>query len=890
VRPPRSRRILALVVLSCALGVSPVHAVDTLTLHTVPAFHKQNASYVLDPARHRLVVAGGSNSKPSAYVHVLDYSYPEHWSAPPVLGAPPGFVTDVPGIYDPLRDRMIVLKDSTMWSLTLGDPMTWTHLTPGGTAPANLVGAQVVYDEKRDRLVGLSAAGTNPETWTLSLGASPAWATVPTLGPLPSPRVFGAAAYDRIGDRMVITGGSDLTGEVNNTLQLTLGGSPSWSLLPTAGTPPPASSKFPFAYDAGGRRLLVLGGSSNYLRSLDLATATWAQLTSSQIPDRTGAAAGWDSASAVMVVAGGAAQNDAWIFDTTWRQLVVGGIQSANYAGYDPARHRFAAIVTGRPAFFSTADSTWSPAGPGLFRNVHFYSEFYDAGRNLLGAFSNDSLFTIHPNVDAAWTARALSGAIPPIDYPGTTWLDAPNQRVLVFGGQGYGSFGAAGSPGLFGLDYANAIWTLLQPTTPLGIRSTAPIHDVRRNRLLFYGGALLRRSSPPDAAGDLWSFDLATGSWTGLTAGGASPGVRYDFPAAYDSLRDRALIFGGITYGHPLRGAWYLEFGTADSAGTWRRNDPVAAAIPDYPGLDGAIDPGLDRFFVPYPTQYDELEWGPTQPPLLAACPPSAPWTPGASLALTFHVKQATTVHTGYAWSLSSQRDWPGFPLQGYQQLNDTSVVAIEVGVPVPDSVTMGVDTLTFTITDGLIADSCRVAIGDAASPVPWAFLRSLVRAGHVALSWWTSERGEAVIERRSTDGAWELRGSVPVSGDGSVRYDDDAVEPGARYAYRAGIGGSWSEETWIEIPAAALAFARDGLVSRGTLAVSFTLPSATPAQLEAFDVAGRRVAAHEVGGAGEHTLELAPAGALRRGVYFLRLSQGGVRVNARAVVLGGQ
>jgi hypothetical protein len=493
------------------------------------------------------------------------------------------------------------------------------------------VGAEVVYDEKRDRLVGFSANGRNAETWTLSLGASPAWATLPVLGPLPSPRRSGAAAYDRVGDRMVISCGIDSTGQVNTTLQLALGGAPTWSLLPTTGASPPASSHFPFAYDAAGRRLLALAGSSSFLQSLDLATATWTQLTTSQIPDRFGAAAGWDSAGAVMVVAGGTSDNDAWIFSDTWRQLVVGGIRTASYADYDPAGHRFAAIVTGRPAFFSTTDSSWSPAGPALFRSVHYYAQFYDAGRNVLGAFSNDSLFTIHPNVDAAWTRRALAGAKPPIDYPGTTYLDAPNQRVLVFGGQGAGTFGASGSPGLFGLDYANAIWTLIQASTPLGIRFTAPIHDVRRNRVLFYGGALLHRSSPPDAAGDLWAFDLVSNSWTGLTAGGVSPGVRYDFPAAYDSLRDRAILFGGITYSHPLGGAWYLEFGAADSAGTWRRNDPVGAAIPDYPGLVGAIDPGLDRFFVPYPAQFYGLEWGPTLPPLLAACPPSTPWTPGA-------------------------------------------------------------------------------------------------------------------------------------------------------------------------------------------------------------------------------------------------------------------
>jgi len=72
--------------------------------------------------------------------------------------------------------------------------------------------------------------------------------------------------------------------------------------------------------------------------------------------------------------------------------------------------------------------------------------------------------------------------------------------------------------------------------------------------------------------------------------------------------------------------------------------------------------------------------------------------------------------------------------------------------------------------------------------------------------------------------------------------------------------------------------------------LTVTFTLPSAAPARLEAFDLAGRRVADRDVSGAGLHSVELAPAGTLRGGVYFLRLTQGGARATARAVVLSGR
>ncbi len=58
----------------------------------------------------------------------------------------------------------------------------------------------------------------------------------------------------------------------------------------------------------------------------------------------------------------------------------------------------------------------------------------------------------------------------------------------------------------------------------------------------------------------------------------------------------------------------------------------------------------------------------------------------------------------------------------------------------------------------------------------------------------------------------------------------------------------------------------------------VTFALPSAAPAVLELHDLAGRLLAREEVGsrGSGVHTLRLRDLGALRPGVYVVRLAQG--------------
>jgi hypothetical protein len=85
------------------------------------------------------------------------------------------------------------------------------------------------------------------------------------------------------------------------------------------------------------------------------------------------------------------------------------------------------------------------------------------------------------------------------------------------------------------------------------------------------------------------------------------------------------------------------------------------------------------------------------------------------------------------------------------------------------------------------------------------------------------------------------------------------------------------------------ALAGAWPNPILGGPMSVQFTLATSAPAALELFDLAGRRVAARDVGslGAGRHSVELAPAHRLAPGIYLVRLTQGdGSRV-ARVAVL---
>jgi hypothetical protein len=71
--------------------------------------------------------------------------------------------------------------------------------------------------------------------------------------------------------------------------------------------------------------------------------------------------------------------------------------------------------------------------------------------------------------------------------------------------------------------------------------------------------------------------------------------------------------------------------------------------------------------------------------------------------------------------------------------------------------------------------------------------------------------------------------------------------------------------------------------------LSAAFSLPDGAAARLEVTDLAGRRIAARDVGslGAGEHLVNLTEGRKLAPGVYLLRLTRGSESVTARAVVI---
>src|SRR6185436_15271468 len=159
---------------------------------------------------------------------------------------------------------------------------------------------------------------------------------------------------------------------------------------------------------------------------------------------------------------------------------------------------------------------------------------------------------------------------------------------------------------------------------------------------------------------------------------------------------------------------------------------------------------------------------------------------------------------------------------------------------------------------------------VGDGPVPVALALVSADAEPERVTLEWFSAIASlAATVYRRVAGSEWQLLGSVGGDGSGHLRYEDRAISPGSRYAYRLGYSEQgverFSAETWVEVPLQ-LVLALDGLRPNpavGELAVAFTLPSPAAATLELLDVAGRRAVAADVGalGPGRHLLRLGDA-----------------------------
>jgi hypothetical protein len=899
---------------------------------------------------------------PPAMRHAVAPSTPASGARAPqpnFLGVGPASATEIAGewfelppvprvshsvIYDPVRDRMVILSGSAAYApdffgdafyLSLGEDRWGTYATQGSATD----GQSAIYDPVNDRIVLfggycgppgpfdgpcyssslclLPADGTTPPTWRHLWDVQPAG------------RAHHTAVYDPVRRRMLVMMGQSgvAPGAFNDVWALSLDGAPIWSPLQPSGTPPPAGGHYRAVYDAGSDRV-ILFSPSGPLWSLTLAPEpAWAPLAASGAGPPTAGSLEvvLDAARGRALVFRGA--GDVWALTFSnppaWSSIPGGAESPQGLADYslmlDPVRGRLL-VYGGAIADRGQVASLWELAltgGSGWHRSAVTdppsrigHALAYDSrrGRAVLlagleeesGQMADMTPWVFHPGCDARWTPLPVEGTPPSPRWFSTVVYDPARDRVLVLGGETSDN------------QYLEDLWELAFSPVPtwrqLAVEGSGPgarvapatVYDAGRDRVILTGGF------GPQGFFDMQPWELSLGTpmrWSPIMALGSPPAGRVLPACAYDAIRQRMLVQGGLdaATSDALTDFWSLSLAGPP---TWTRlpdlsdatNSPSIALLHDATGDRVLALVSSYEGVLPYAYALDGSR--PWQ--FVAACYPNGPGDcffdckgpPFVDYAQAIYDPASERAVLFGGRSLWPAQLWSGtwfLPLRApvrqvevaVRDCGDTPVIrpgvhgllpATFFGAPATGAICspfvaeqVNVATLTFAgapvahTGDGADMAQLEDVNGDGLTDLSVMFERASMKLQPADTL--------AVVEGRLLSGE-RFRSEVAVRillEHAKLRPDPDTPALPPRLAVRAAA-----------TPAS------------GTLRLVVELPSAAPARLDVLDVRGRRVRDVELNGraAGRLELDLGREG-LRAGVYLVRVRQGSASATAKSVLL---
>ena len=582
------------------------------------------------------------------------------------------------GIYDPIRDRMLVYGQQNgapygtqLWECRFQTPTVplWRLVPMLGPLPTSRVGAAVAYDPVGDRMIMYGGRHSDEkglnEVWSLSLSGAPTWQLLNPTGTPPHPRHEHAMIYDPVNHRMVVYGGETETTWVattyfNDAWSLDLNGTPEWNLIAATGAVPPGRSSLVSIYDPVRQRMVIHGGGgaiyspTTPLYALSLAgPPVWTSLPQ---PDpgpgfSSEHAAVYDSLHDALVVFGGGANPSSrtWSYSLTnqnWQQLASMTPHAFSAAALDTRRHRM--LIQGSTDLWnqtklrdfwalSLESSTWTQISPPQLQQWpgprRFHAGAYDPVRDRLivhgGHQMNGSLFALSLTGEPWWGPLPAAGIAPEIEMHQMVH-DPVRDRMLLIGG----------SSDLNDIPVLNLsptpTWTPLSAT---GMPSTillrpSAIYDPLRDRILMFGGY---SSNLAASTNDLWQLSLSNPpTWTLLSPAGPLPPARAHHTAIYDPLGDRMLVYGGFADPSGALGdLWQLSM---SGAPTWSPLTPGGSPGPGARlGHTAVLDVERSRMLVYVPDTAQDTVWALslTGPPSWTAMLPSG----GSVIGRSWHV-----------------------------------------------------------------------------------------------------------------------------------------------------------------------------------------------------------------------------------------------------------
>jgi hypothetical protein len=531
----------------------------------IPPPTRRDHTAILDPVRDRMVVFGGSEGDVLRSEGLAFALATQTWTVLPIAGPGPSARVGHSAVYDPVRDRMLVFGgwDGTtgvyrndVWALSLSGILQWTLIAAAGTPPSTRYQHTAVYDPVVDRMLvfgGRDTGGRRNDTWELSLVGTPTWTLINPTSPLPPPRTSHSAIIDPIRRRMLVFAGLG-SSSLDDLWALSLDGVPSWTPITPPGARPLRTFEHIAVYDAAHDRMIVDGGSDGLYGTRDcwaLPLAPGASWQQFPLHDRWQHAAIYDPLRDVVVVHGGTI-----LFghdNATWKLVLAPPAQwqRVSTSGAD-----------GVPRQLS-ATTIYDPIGHRMVLFGGLASGCFDPCPG--GPTVSYSLS------DHQWTWLDQG----PVRYDHSAIYDPVRQRMVVFGGdEFYGSMlNDTWSLSLAGAQQWNPVVPSGSP--PLARRAHTAVYDPIVDRMLVFGGTSGRWPGDGTLFNDVWELSFVSNEWTLLSPLGVPPSPRENHTAIYDPAGEHMIVFGGQNFSGGMNDLWSLSL---SSPPTWA---PIAADGP---------------------------------------------------------------------------------------------------------------------------------------------------------------------------------------------------------------------------------------------------------------------------------------------------------------------
>jgi uncharacterized repeat protein (TIGR01451 family) len=259
-------------------------------------------------------------------------------------------------------------------------------------------------------------------------------------------------------------------------------------------------------------------------------------------------------------------------------------VQGEQAMAYDSARSRivlYGGNATGWAYTYTTweFDGDWhAMATPGHPPARYGTALVYDPGRGSLllfgGSDETDTAFNqTWEYTNTTWSPVSISGTIP-LSRTQHSLVAAPDGTIYLFGGND----GQTYYNDLW--QYQAESWVKIEPNSaalPISRTLAAMAYDSQRDRLLLFGG----RDEQGHLLADLWLFEPGPGTWSKVPDDPAGPPGRRAHSLTYDPDMDSLILIGGIgSNGHVTLGdTWQLSLASAELL--WSQAEPATPLPP---------------------------------------------------------------------------------------------------------------------------------------------------------------------------------------------------------------------------------------------------------------------------------------------------------------------